>query len=556
MRPYLFPLISGHLALGDLEAARRWRNQITHNWLMPPQDRLALSALDEQLEAAGRPATLDVFLSHNSKDKPAVRELAQALRERGLIVWLDEDELRPGLNWQTLIEGGISLSRSIAVLIGRDGLGPWENEEMQAALVHAVKDGRPIIPVLLPDAPAQPKLPAFLGLRTWVDLRPGLTEAGLDRLVWGITGTRPGTERGSAVAEPAVPPPAIGHGQGEESPAYADVARSVPSPPAPPPEEEGRGRSRYRDDYLRVGAPTDNPFDPWTPATPPRFVGRAKLLRALGLALDTGRSVSVVGDRRIGKSSLLLTWAEQARQRGREARLLSGENSEGLSCARFVAALLGRPPDERDQDPDHAADRIARWAEGAPAGLPHLILVDEADKALAHLPHRLFERLRGMLGRICLVLATSRELHEIHRDDGLTSPLMNRLELQRLGLLEPEAAESLIGQGAGVLTAKDAARMRDWAGRHPFHLALLGHYLWQARTDGEDVAEALAQFRDNAFVRLAEQWPSLPERQRHKLLEAVRQGRDEPDPALARRGLLDQGKPFGRVLREWLEETQ
>ena len=43
----------------------------------------------------------DVFLSHNSKDKPAVRELAEALRERGVIVWLDEDELRPSLNRQT-----------------------------------------------------------------------------------------------------------------------------------------------------------------------------------------------------------------------------------------------------------------------------------------------------------------------------------------------------------------------------------------------------------------------------------------------------------------------
>jgi hypothetical protein len=32
----------------------------------------------------------DVFLSHNSKDKPRVRKLAVALRDRGLRVWLDE----------------------------------------------------------------------------------------------------------------------------------------------------------------------------------------------------------------------------------------------------------------------------------------------------------------------------------------------------------------------------------------------------------------------------------------------------------------------------------
>src|SRR4051794_14128722 len=34
--------------------------------------------------------TFDVFLSHNSKDKPAVRQIAEALRARGLEVWLDE----------------------------------------------------------------------------------------------------------------------------------------------------------------------------------------------------------------------------------------------------------------------------------------------------------------------------------------------------------------------------------------------------------------------------------------------------------------------------------
>ena len=32
----------------------------------------------------------DVFLSHNSKDKPRVRKLAEELRAAGLRVWFDE----------------------------------------------------------------------------------------------------------------------------------------------------------------------------------------------------------------------------------------------------------------------------------------------------------------------------------------------------------------------------------------------------------------------------------------------------------------------------------
>jgi len=37
----------------------------------------------------------DCFLSHNSRDKPAARALTARLRERGISVWLDEEQLRP-----------------------------------------------------------------------------------------------------------------------------------------------------------------------------------------------------------------------------------------------------------------------------------------------------------------------------------------------------------------------------------------------------------------------------------------------------------------------------
>jgi hypothetical protein len=133
----------------------------------------------------------DVFISHSSQDKSMARELITRLKKYRLNIWYDEDELPPGVPWQELLERGIRLSRSVAVLVGKDGLGPWENEEMQAALQFAVRDKRPVIPVLLPDAPAQPDLPLFLAARTWVDLRVGFDSRLLDRLVWGITGVKP-----------------------------------------------------------------------------------------------------------------------------------------------------------------------------------------------------------------------------------------------------------------------------------------------------------------------------------------------------------------------------
>lgn len=133
----------------------------------------------------------DVFISHNSQDKPAVCELAAKLKARGLKVWLDEEQLRPGQPWQEALEAIIQTTRAAAVLVGKDGLGPWEHVEMQACLSQFVKRKLPVIPVLLPDAPSQPDLPLFLQELTWVDLRGGITEENLSRLHWGITGTKP-----------------------------------------------------------------------------------------------------------------------------------------------------------------------------------------------------------------------------------------------------------------------------------------------------------------------------------------------------------------------------
>ncbi|MCY2990893.1 MAG: toll/interleukin-1 receptor domain-containing protein [Planctomycetota bacterium] len=139
----------------------------------------------------------DIFLSHSSKDKPAVRQLGEELRRRGMTVWLDEWELVPGRPWQESLEEIIKTAESAAVLVGKDGLGPWENPEMRALLNQFVTRKLVVIPVLLPGAPEQPELPLFLQAFTWVDLRDGLTRDGLDRLQWGVTGTKPHADQSS-----------------------------------------------------------------------------------------------------------------------------------------------------------------------------------------------------------------------------------------------------------------------------------------------------------------------------------------------------------------------
>ncbi len=137
----------------------------------------------------------DVFLSHNSRDKPAVEAIAEELKARKIEVWLDKWNLRPGRRWQKELEKAIEQSRAVAVFVGADGLGPWGVPEMEVFLNRATRDeSLAVIPVLLPTAPAQIELQEFLKLYTWVDLRGGVTEEGLARLVWGVTGEKPGED--------------------------------------------------------------------------------------------------------------------------------------------------------------------------------------------------------------------------------------------------------------------------------------------------------------------------------------------------------------------------
>jgi len=137
--------------------------------------------------------SFDVFLSYNSKDRSAVIALAERLKAYGLKVCLDVWELRPGHPWGEFF-ASIKSSRSVAVLVGSDGIAPWDDGEMEmkAYLQTLFLDRKlPVIPVLLPGCPHQPDLPDFLKEFAWVDLRDNNEEDGLLRLIWGITGKRP-----------------------------------------------------------------------------------------------------------------------------------------------------------------------------------------------------------------------------------------------------------------------------------------------------------------------------------------------------------------------------
>jgi hypothetical protein len=163
------------------------------------QAPIITEAMNDHLPSETTDQPYDVFLSHNSKDKPAVETLAARLMdEAGIKVWFDKWNLKHGGPFLEQLEKGINQSRACAVFIGPGGISPWHNEEMRVALQRRVEHpGFRVVLALLPNAtmPERGLLPSFLSRLPWVDFR---TDKGLQddekfhELVYGIRGIEPG----------------------------------------------------------------------------------------------------------------------------------------------------------------------------------------------------------------------------------------------------------------------------------------------------------------------------------------------------------------------------
>lgn len=134
----------------------------------------------------------DVFLAHNSLDKPLVREIAKKLEQRGLKAWLDEQQIPPGRSFQDEVQQAIPVVKSAAVFIGSQGLGRWQSWELKVFISQCVENNIPVIPVLLPGINSLPEYLVFLKNFRWIHFSTKVDdEKALDLLEWGITGHKP-----------------------------------------------------------------------------------------------------------------------------------------------------------------------------------------------------------------------------------------------------------------------------------------------------------------------------------------------------------------------------
>lgn len=135
----------------------------------------------------GRQQHFHVFLCHNRADKPVIRDIAERLRDRGIVPWLDEEQIRPGEQWMTALENQIDKISSAALFLGPEGMTPYMKMEANALLRQFAERNSPVIPVILPGLQDEPDFPQFLRDLMWVDFRQNMPDP-FERLIWGILG--------------------------------------------------------------------------------------------------------------------------------------------------------------------------------------------------------------------------------------------------------------------------------------------------------------------------------------------------------------------------------
>jgi hypothetical protein len=125
-----------------------------------------------------------VFISHSSKDKPAVEKLAIALREHGIEPWLDKWEINPGDDIVSRMNEGLEEATAGSIVFSQHSRDSrWVEAETSYLTYARVEEGKILLPIRVGDDAWVPPLLRPLAYR-------GIGE--VDAIVDALLNRRPG----------------------------------------------------------------------------------------------------------------------------------------------------------------------------------------------------------------------------------------------------------------------------------------------------------------------------------------------------------------------------
>ena len=127
----------------------------------------------------------DLFISYSSKDKKYVSELAKDLQTKGLRVWFDQWEMRPGDRLRDRINSGIRGSRFFLVVLSPNSINAsWVKIELDSAMIRELEEQRVVVIPLLKGRISNSDIPGDLKGKNYLDVRKrGGYSKGIERLL-------------------------------------------------------------------------------------------------------------------------------------------------------------------------------------------------------------------------------------------------------------------------------------------------------------------------------------------------------------------------------------
>lgn len=300
------------------------------------------------------------------------------------------------------------------------------------------------------------------------------------------------------------------------------------------------------------------------------FYGReAETDQILGL-LRNGQSVSLIGPRRIGKSSLLIHLCRaDVRQK------LNLQPPKSLFVLLDCQELGGSPPKEVYEtlltglldaaadagihvDASHqpgtyrALDRALHEISGRQE-VPVVVLLDEFELLAAneHLTPYFFARLRGLTTKygLAYLTASQRPLFAITAEEEiLSSPFFNIFVTLPLGLFSEEEARGLLDTRLAMTNLSFSPPLTDYllflVGFHPFFLHIAGYHAYQEVAQGtplqtpEELALLDGPIEMEASSHLGYLWQNLTPEEQYAL--AIAEGPIDVLRQLEQQCLLQQ----------------
>lgn len=226
-----------------------------------------------------------------------------------------------------------------------------------------------------------------------------------------------------------------------------------------------------------------NPFTPGPSVPPERFIGRREELSKILPRLENMLSVVVVGDARIGKTSLLKYLEQHFKSLpGNYLPIYLSMNSQS-SQATFCHAILDQLPEPKP--PVCNIEETVKALEQAHTnGLTVILLLDEFKDILKR-PEEFDEPFKGKLRvlyttkKIALVLATRQPISQI---PGLEAYFANAMNTYHLGCFKEVEAEAFMRQPHSYRFTNEEVKLGLKIGkRHPLRLQSVGFNLYEAK---------------------------------------------------------------------------